>query len=253
VIRKYVLLLALAFGLAAARLSMGSPLSSNSSPKPPSGYTRLVFDDEFNGRHLDTSKWQPNWLAHSPRAVTGPVSTGEYNCYSPTQVTEARGELDLTVSARSCEVKGIWYPYRSGIVESNHKFNFTHGYIEARMWLPAGAGLLPQFWSDGQNWPYDGEIDVVEDDGTDNPSFHYHYSGGVYGRSVTVAGATAGWHTFAASWNASRIRWFYDGRQVGQTRPARDAPMYLILDLATDSRSAPVPNRLRVDYVRVWQ
>jgi beta-glucanase (GH16 family) len=251
--RKYVLLLTLMLALVAARLGTGSSRGTHSGPHPPHGYSRLIFDDEFNGTRLDTTKWQPNWLARNPTAITGPVSSVDYNCYDSREVTQSRGELDLSVIAKPCEVKGTWYPYRSGIVESNHKFNFTHGYMEARMWLPAGTGMSPGFWADGQNWPYDGEIDVVEDDGTDNPSFHYHHSGGVYGRSVKVPGATAGWHTFAASWDASRIRWFYDGRRVGGTRTVRSAPMYLILDLPVHSKSAAVPNRLRVDYVRVWQ
>ncbi len=52
--------------------------------------------------------------------------------------------------------------------------------------------MWPGFGSDGQNRPYDGEIDVVEDDGTDNPSYHYRCDGGVYVRSVKVPGATDG-------------------------------------------------------------
>ncbi len=41
--------------------------------------------------------------------------------------------------ARPWKVDRTRYPCRSGVVESNHKFNFTHGYMEARIWLPTGT------------------------------------------------------------------------------------------------------------------
>jgi beta-glucanase (GH16 family) len=251
--RKLVLLLVSAVGVAVAHFGNGVSLETHLHLKPPRGYSKLVFDDEFNGRRLDMRKWQPNWLAPTAAAITGPVSIYEHNCYDPRNVAEGDGVLTLSVVARRCRVNGRWYPYRSAIVESNRRFNFTYGYMQARMWLPPGTGMWPAFWADGQKWPYDGEIDVMEDDGTDNPTFHYRHYGGIYGGSARVPGATAGWHTYAASWNASRIRWFYDGRLVGQTRTAHNAPMYLIINLGTRDYPSAVPNKLKVDWVRVWQ
>ena len=250
---RYALPLALALALAVARLGSGLSFGSDSRPKPPPGYTRLVFDDEFNGSHLDRSNWQPNWLAANSNAITAPVSYEEHNCYDPADVSEAHGTLTLRVIARPCRVNGRTYPYRSAIVETNNRFNFTHGYMAARMRLPAGTNMWPAFWADGQNWPYDGELDVMEDNGGDRPTFHYRYNGGIYGGSASVPGATAGWHTYAGSWDSSNIRWFYDGRQVGETRTAVNAPMYLIINLGTHSSHSAVPNVLKVDWVRVWQ
>jgi beta-glucanase (GH16 family) len=249
---KSLLLVVSVLGVAVARFGAALSLETHPHLKPPRGYHRLIFDDEFSGRRLDRRKWQPNWLAPGTNAITGPASTDEHNCYDPANVAEGHGVLTLSVVARPCRVRGRWYPYRSAIVESNHRFNFRYGYMEARMWLPAGTGIWPGFWADGEHWPYDGEIDVMEGDGTDSSSFHYRY-GGIYGGSATVPGATAGWHVYAASWNASRIKWFYDGRLVGRTRTMRDAPMYLIINLGTRSYPAAVPNQLRVDWVRVWQ
>jgi len=254
VMRRYLAALAVVLlALAVARFGNGSSSGVDPGLKPPPGYSRLIFDDEFNGRRLSENKWQPNWLAPSPTDITAPVSAAEHNCYDPANVTEAHGTLTLSVTAKPCEVNGRQYPYRSAIVESDHRFNFTHGYVEARMWLPAGTGMWPAFWLDGQNWPYDGEIDILEGDGTDTPTFHYRYNGGIYGGSADVPGATAGWHTYASSWNGSRVTWFYDDREVGQTRTTRNAPMYLIINLGTRSYPSAVPNKLRVDWVRVWR
>jgi beta-glucanase (GH16 family) len=240
-------------GLAAGRALTASAPPSQLSPKPSAGYSRLIFDDEFNARKLDRTKWHPNWLGANRRALTKPVSSGQLNCYDPAQVRQVNGALQLAVRKLRCKVGRRTFPYRSGLVESDGKFSFTYGYMEARLRLPAGAGMWPAFWSNGQNWPFDGEIDVVEGTGTDRTTFHYHHRAGVYAGSERVPRATAGWHTYAASWTPRRIEWFFDGRQVGQTRTRHRAPMYLILNLAVRTRSPAVPTKLRVDWVRVWR
>jgi beta-glucanase (GH16 family) len=249
--RWYLVIPVLIVGLAAGRALMMSAPVSQLSPQPPPGYSRLIFDDEFNARKLDRTKWHPNWLGPNRRALTKPVSSEQLNCYDPAQVRQVNGVLQLTVRKLRCKVDGRTFPYRSGLVESDGKFSFTYGYMEARLRLPAGAGMWPAFWSNGQNWPFDGEIDVVEGTGTDWTTFHYHHGAGVYAGSVRVPRATVGWHTYAASWTPRRIRWFVDGRQVGQTRTRHTAPMYLILNLAV--RTPSPPSTLSVDWVRVWQ
>ncbi|HCU94302.1 MAG TPA: hypothetical protein DHU96_16925 [Actinobacteria bacterium] len=51
------------------------------------------------------------------------------------------------------------------MINSNGKFQFTYGFMEARIWLPGRGRIInwPAFWADGQNWPQDGEIDVMYD------------------------------------------------------------------------------------------
>ena len=80
----------------------------------------------------------------------------------PNQVTAGNGELDLTMIARTETCGGVTRSLASGIVNSDSTFRFTYGYAEARIWMPAGSALWPAWWTDGQNWPSDGEIDVVE-------------------------------------------------------------------------------------------
>ena len=226
------------------------------APRPVGqrGLWNMIFDDEFNGNSLDLSKWRPNWLGSSDTAITPPINSAEISCYDPAQVRQGNGELDLKAVARSCH----GYSYASGMIQSNGKFNFTYGYMEARIWTPAGAGMWPAFWSDGQHWPQDGEIDVLEAYGTDTSSYHYHYAGCggecVLGGSVNVPGATSGWHTYAADWEPGVITWYYDGQRVWKcTTGITSSRMYLIVNLGLKSLSSAVPTTMRVDYVRVWQ
>jgi len=217
------------------------------------GPWNLLFDSEFNGSSLDTSQWSTGWFGSG---ITQPVNSSEQECYDPAQVSVANGELDLTALADAEECGGITRPYASGIVTTDGKFSFTYGYIEARILLP-GSGKIadwPAFWADGQNWPTDGEIDILEGLGG-QACAHFHNPAG--GPGACASGTfTGGWHTFAADWEPGSITYYYDGTEIWQdTSGITSAPMYLILNLALDSSISPdtVPATMRVDYVRVWQ
>jgi beta-glucanase (GH16 family) len=230
--------------------------STNPQPTGIAGNWTMMFNDEFSGSSVDSSKWTANWLG-APGAITPPVNSLETECYDPHQATVANGELDLTAINATCNVGGKTFAYKSGMVQSNGKFSFTHGAFEARIWTPAGTGMWPAFWTDGQSWPNDGEIDVLEAYGDDNSSYHYHYAGcggdcGP-GDSAVVTGATAGWHTYSANWQSDTITWYYDGKPVWSYPTQTNSPMYLILNLGLNSSSPAVPATMRVDYVRVWQ
>lgn len=240
------------------------------SPKPVgiSGNWKLAFQDEFAGSAVDSKKWTRNWLA-GPNDVTKPINSAEVSCYDPANATVADGELKLKAEKRSCKANdGKTYAYRSGMVQSNGKFNYTYGVAEARLWLPAGKGAWPAFWSTGQDWPQDGEIDTIEAYGDDVAEYHYHYAGAGCGSScgpgggVKIPGATSGWHTYATKWEPGKITWYYDGKPVWQwTTSVTNKPLYLVTNfgiLGKDwetgkTNNPPMPATFRVDYVRVWQ
>jgi beta-glucanase (GH16 family) len=223
------------------------------APVGAPGTWHSIFDDEFNGTTLDTSKWSTGWL--SP-GITAPVNSSELECYDPSQVTVANGELDLSLISKSEACGGGSHPYASGMVNTNGKFSYTYGYLEARVWLP-GSGAIsdwPAVWTDGQSWPADGELDVME--GLSGQAcWHFHDPQGGPG-NCSKASYTGGWHTFGADWEPGTVTYYYDGAAVGTINSGiTSSPMYLILNLGADhGNSGPLqPATMRVDYVRVWQ
>ncbi len=241
------------------------PNVGSRQPLGPGGSWNLKFADEFDGSSLDLSKWRPNWLAGSDTARTPPVNSAELSCYDPAQVRVSGGMLHLTAerlsSPRSgCVLRnGSSASYASGLVQTNSDYRFTYGYVEARMFLPGPSSRpenWPAFWTNGQSWPRDGEIDVMEVLGGE-PRWHYHNSGGSQGSRFDLISPKAGWHTFGALWEPGRITFYYDGREVGSTtQGVVSAPHYIILNHALSTEiSGPIvaPSTLRVDYVRHWQ
>lgn len=236
--------------------------SNRSGPQPAGipGPWRLVLDSEFNGRRLP-SAWHAGWFG---RGVTAPVNRSELACYSPANVSfPGDGTMHLSVTARVSRCGGITRPYTGALVTTDPAdagraggFQYTYGVLQARVYVPAiGARIAnwPAVWTDGQNWPADGEDDLMEGlNGT--ACFHFHDAlGGPGGCVRTLA---PGWHTFASDWRPGSVTYYYDGVRVGTVATGITAqPMYLLLDDTVSARGAGVVTQdsMRVRYVRVWQ
>lgn len=243
-------------------------------PTGVSGSWHLIFDDEFNGSALNTQYWSTGWFGSG---ITGGISgASEPECYDPSHVVEANGALDLNFTQETETCDGGSHPYTSAMVTTDGKFSFTYGLVEFRVWLPTTSnGQVadwPDIWTDGQDWPTDGEIDVAEGLGG---SICAHYHGPTNNGAGTGAGSgdtgcppgtyTGGWHTFAADWEPGIVTYYYDGKDIGCLEtsgsacgPANEtiagAPMYLILSLGSNpDYTITAPTSLRIDYVRVWQ
>jgi beta-glucanase (GH16 family) len=246
---------------ASRALASPTPAPAGATPAParpagnPPGTWRLAFHDTFGGRALHTALWSTGWLAHG---ITPPVSPRELECYDPANVTVSGGALHLTLIRQPHSCGGKSRPYTSGMVNTEGKFQFTYGFLQARIWLPGQDGQItdwPAFWADGQHWPKDGEIDVLEGLGG---KACWHFVNPATVRGGCAAGTFYnGWHTFGADWEPRSITYYYDGRIVGTiTSGITHAPMYLILNNATAHLyqiPVQVPADMRVAYVRVWQ
>jgi beta-glucanase (GH16 family) len=236
--------------------------SAGHTPMPTgvSGDWTLKFDGEFNGTSLDTTKWSTGWYGSG---ITAPANEQENDCYDPAQVTVGGGVLSLSLIQKS-ETCGDNEPYAAGLISTAGKFNFTYGFIEARVWLPGVPGHpgevanWPGVWADGQNWPQDGEIDIAEGI-SGQVCAHLHSAVnpdgiGPGGGSGCPSGTyTGGWHTFAANWEPGIITYYYDGVDIGSvTTGVTSAPMFLVLDYATQNTNV-APAAMKVEYMRVWQ
>jgi len=229
------------------------------SAAPPPGSWNLTFNDQFStDAALNRVWWTPGWFG---TGITGPVND---TCLSSSNVLLGGSSLNLWLEPIASRCGKTRSRYTGALVSSNPKdgvsghtgFQQTYGYFEAEIYLPpAPDGTVanwPAWWMDGQVWPQDGEIDIVEGLGG-KACFHFHFSrnnppGGCFG-------GYSGLHTFGVDWEASSITWYYDGTQVGQvTSNVTSSPMYLILNNCQGQYGGTtvVPSDMQVSYVRVW-
>ncbi|HMR75510.1 MAG TPA: glycoside hydrolase family 16 protein, partial [Polyangiaceae bacterium] len=267
-------------GAGAGGTSSGGTGGGAGTPKPQGvgGAWSLVFQDEFDGSSLDFTKWRPSWFGATNTTVTKPVNDLEVSCYDPTQVKVGGGELSLTAIATTqagCVKKdGGAASYKSGLIMSDGRYNFTYGFVEARIWLPPGTGSAQNwaaFWVNGKTWPQDGEIDIMETLGGGAATrWTYHYDsdtgGGSTHSQITASPqnliSASGWHVFGANWQPDKITFYYDGKDVGSVSSGdlqggaktASSPHYIIINLGLNGNyPVKVPSTLKVDYVRHWQ
>jgi beta-glucanase (GH16 family) len=230
----------------------GSTSTPPPSGQPPTAVTggatwRTIFDDEFTGSGVDSSKWN---VGNNSNFGS---SNDEDECYRTSNVTETGGTLRLTAKRQTvtnCGSNpngGDSYYFTSGFVTTRGQFGglkmkFRQGYAEVRMRVPRGNVYWPAFWladpDDGSapGWPAYGEIDVAELYGSrpDISESNFHRTGGDIGADVHnvnnpgssnmginvnppnafVAGGTNSWHTYGINWTATKLEWFVDGVKV---------------------------------------
>lgn len=209
----------------------------------------LKFDDEFSGTSLDRTKWGTDWFSGGARYGNDPNNNG---CTDSNNLTVTNGELDLVDKSESVSCGAGSYGTAGAIAttnpgSANPGFQYTYGYAEARIWVPGGSNYTngsPSFWTDGQNWPSTGEIDMLETlDGDGSACMHWHgpNSGSgplAAGYGITTykagqptngcffnttdgvngdgSGQWAGqWHTYASDWESGIVKFYYDGKYDG--------------------------------------
>ena len=230
----------------------------------------LVWNDEFDGTSLNTINWEALDRKDS--------FNNEKQYYHPDQVAVSGGHLQLTAIDVPREGKA----YQSGLVTSQDLFG--PGRFEARIDLPTSQGMWPAFWLNANHvpWPQGGEIDIMENRGSQpnlvSSAYHWQTNPGpccnehelVYDEYTANEGGQpvdfhAGFHTYAAEWDETTIRFYVDDNLyhvVTETpdRPIFETPKNIILNLAVGGwfggdpdGSTVFPQTMLVDYVRYWQ
>ncbi len=227
----------------------------------------LVWNDEFSGSSIDRANWN---------FETGPSdswNSGELDyCTNGANVRIQDGVL--VIEARQENVGGM--NYTSARINTKGKREFTYGKIEARIAIPTGKGLWPQFWMLGANypgmaWPGCGEIDIMSHTNTDRLNYGSIYwdNNGCqsYGANVRVSNITS-YHVYSIEWSPATIKWFVDGIQYCEGSLLDDAagmeefqkPFFIVLNLAVGGNWAGSPDaktvfpaKMLVDYIRVYQ
>lgn len=266
-------------------------VSCGSKKVPASkGEWNLVWNDEFNGKVLDESKWSFQLGTGSQYGLDG-WGNGELQYYTKDNTSVKKG--NLIIEARKEDKEGM--KYTSGRIrtmkdDNDILFAPTFGRVEAKIKVPSGSGLWPAFWMlpavDKYGvWAASGEIDIMEIIGR-LPNRTYgtvHFgqswpgnksSGSMY---MFPEGTDAtDFHEYALEWEPGSLKWFVDDNLFYETSswyaldnegnefeyPAPfDVPFYIVLNLAVGGgfddyrvpQDSDLPAKMYVDYVRVYE
>ena len=244
----------------------------NEAAVTSAGYTK-VFEDNFD---TDLSKWN-FW--------TGGAFNNELEYYQPANLQLLNGNLVIT--AKKETVTGATTPFDA----TPKTFNYTSGRIEcktnisasastpkvrivARIKLPSGYGMWPAYWSYGDPWPTQGEIDYLEARGQEPFKYQTNY---FYGRAAnrnlvknqvgfitSNVSLTDCYHVYEMIWSQNSLTSLFDGNIV-ETKTGSYVPNLfgkterVVLNLAVGGNfftnfnpSQIVTGSLYVDYIKVF-
>jgi beta-glucanase (GH16 family) len=186
------------------------------------GWTK-TFEDQFS---TDLSKWN-TW--------TGGAFNNELQHYQASNISLSGGVLNI--QAKRENVTGQTTPFDPTL----KNFQFSSGRLEcktnvsasnanpkirmsARIKWPNSYGLWPAFWSYGDPWPTQGEIDILEARGQEPFKYQTNYFYGRRANTNLVRNAegfinssvnlTTCWHVYEVVWSKISLQFYLDGQLV---------------------------------------
>lgn len=267
--RSVTLAILVALGAVAATSCNAYGSRNPPSPSWMSGAS-LVFDDEFIASGLNLSKWNTCYPWAKPAVGCTNAANSEDQWYKPSQVVDGGGHLHLNAlraptQGTNAAGQPATFPYRSGMVTTSGRFQFTYGYAEFMVKLPAGQALWPAAWLLPANHRWPPEIDVMEALGQDtttvSQTLHSSAAPTQEQHIVNNPALASGWHAYGVDWAPGRLTWYIDGKPTfTTTRNVPKVPMYLLANLAVGGTRAGHPTSatpdaatLDLEWVRVWQ
>ena len=246
----------------------------------------LTWSDEFNGSNgspPDAKKWVreiggSGWGNNELEYYTGRIENSRLE--SGRLIVEARSE-------RFTGIDNLQRNYTSARLKTKGLFSQRYGRFEARIQLTSGQGIWPAFWMLGDDigtvgWPACGEIDIMENLGSEPATIHGSMHGtGYSGKNPLTATYTLPpektgktphfadrFHIFAVEWEPEQVRFYVDDHlyatQTKSSLPAGtrwvfDHSFFILLNVAVGGNwpgspdaSTVFPQRMLVDWVRVY-
>lgn len=190
---------------------------------------KLVFEDNFDGNDLDTSKWD---------IITGVVRGSDFKgtkqWYTKNNLEVQDGILKIVGKRETVNNAcfDIWvdgkmeticsnFEFTSGEIQS--KLKLDYGMLEIRCKIPYGKGLIPAGWMYGEVAGKSSELDVFEFwnqktitgkfDADKIAKVHQmtaHNTGVMCHSNYEGVDFSEGFHTFTAIWDPYKIEWFVD-------------------------------------------
>jgi len=191
----------------------------NESAITGAGWTK-TFEDNFSA---DLGSWN-TWY--------GGAFNNELQLYQASNLSVTGGNLVIT--ARKETVSGPTSPfdptpktfdYTSGRIESTTNFSASASVPQVRMMarikLPSGYGMWPAFWSYGDPWPTQGEIDILEARGQEDNKYQTNYFYGkvanrnlvrnAVGFVTTDVSLQTCYHVYEMIWSQNELKFYFDG------------------------------------------
>lgn len=263
-------------GLTTASISTTSTCNFDLNESTIGTNWKKVFDENFKS---GLSKWNI-W--------EGGAYNNELQLYQPSNLlVDTAGIGILNIIAKKESKDGFVLPgstttktfgFTSGRIESKTLFSARTDTprvrVSARIKLPTGYGMWPAFWTYGDPWPTQGEIDILEARGQEPTKFSTNYFYGTTAGSNLVTNSTSTitsstslqtcWHVYEMVWSATKLEFYLDNKLI-ETKTGTYIPALfgkrekITLNLAVGGNfftglvtSKIVPGTMLVDWVRVY-
>jgi beta-glucanase (GH16 family) len=244
--------------------------------RPPNA--RLVWSDDFNGRTLNLSKWRYDTAFNKKGWFNGELQY--YSANRRKNLRLANGRLIIEAHRETPKQFADWggQHYTSAKIVS--KQAWTYGFYEIRAKLPCARGTWPAIWmlpKVMKKWPDDGEIDIMEQVGAEPNLIYASLHTGLFNHvkktqrsaQLPIPTSCTAFHRYQLDWRPDSITIGVDDRGILRVRNDQPGgkgawpfttPFVMILNLAMGGDwaaakgmdDAALPQRMEVDYVRVW-
>jgi len=249
-----LIFLLLSTSVFAQKKSTNNAMSQKRITPKSMGY-KLIWEDQFNGHELDTTKW--NIRGVGPRRIG-------FN--SAEAVKVENGFLKLYAMRKGDSILG------SAVGTARH-FNTKYGYFECRAQMQKSSGVWGAFWiqsskiSQGEDPAlYGAEMDIFEyfaamGDSTTS-AIHWNYGPNMHSigpKKSYLKGLSEGFHTYGFEWTSEKYSFFIDGYKFyEETRGVSKIEEYLILSMELpgalkDIANTIFPDVFIVDWVKVYK
>lgn len=255
-------------------------IAIGTSSDPSIAGMTLIWQDEFNGTQLDTSKWNYElgyYIGDDPNSWGWGNGELEHYTDSEQNVFVQDGKLNIRAlnDPKSFPQDPNRYAqYSSGKINTKGHFSLQYGRVDFSAKLPTGNGIWPALWMLPEDsvygaWAASGEIDVMEAKGrlpgTTSGAVHF---GGQWPVNKYIAGEyhfpdgqtfASDFHVYTLIWEEDNFKWYVDGKfffkvtrdqwysvaAPNNPNAPFDQPFYIIMNLAIgghfDGGLAPDP------------
>lgn len=243
------------------------------SPFVPAGYVR-TFADDFNEFDIwdaekapDGARWIGSWKKWNVRYLSGNEDKGLKIVIPETHVAGDRGivlrGLNQPATAQSGG-KQVTLPFTGAMISTELSHAQKFGYFEARARIETSKGHHVALWLLHKDGSYNRVGEICETDMVEalngKKTLHFNHIGLGAEKMTEVEGDPAAWHVYGLLWEADRMVWYLDGREVRRSSKVMPRDAYFLASIEIGGKwpgppdvSTAWPCEVELDYVRIYQ